>query len=75
MVMRTIQIRVSEEVAQRLENASEEERRKIEALLSLKLGNLTKPRRSLEEVMDSMAEYAKSQGLTPEILESILNDE
>jgi hypothetical protein len=34
---------------------------------------LLEDERSLEEVMDSMSEYAQSQGLTPEILESILN--
>jgi len=67
MNMKTIQIRVSEEVAKRLEAISEEERRKIEALLSLQLGDLTKPERSLEEVMNSMSEYAQSQGLTLEI--------
>jgi hypothetical protein len=37
MEMKTIQIRVSEEVAKRFEAASQEERRKIEALLSLQL--------------------------------------
>jgi hypothetical protein len=41
----------------------------------LKLEDLTKPKRSLEEVMDSMGQYDQAQGLTPEILESILNDE
>lgn len=69
MEMKTIQIRVSEAIAKRFEAASEEERRKIEALLSLQLGDLTEPERSLEEVMDSMSEYAQSQGLAPEILE------
>lgn len=73
MNMKTIQIRVSEEVAKRFEAASEEKRRKIEALLSLRLGDLTEPERSLEEVMDSMSEYAEAQGLTPEILETIVN--
>jgi len=73
--MKTIQIRVSEEVAKRLEAISEEERRKREALLSLQLGDLTEPERSLEEVMDSMSEYAQSQGLTPDILTSFLDTE
>jgi hypothetical protein len=75
METKTIQIRVSTEVAERFEAASEEDRRKIEALLSLQLGDLTRPKRSLEEIMDSMSRYAQSQGLTPEILESILNEE
>ena len=73
--MKTIQIRVSSEIADKFEAASEQEKRKIEALLSLKLGDLTKPERSLEEVMDSMSDYAQAQGLTPKILEKILNDE
>jgi len=75
MEMKTIQIRVRSEIEGKFEAASEQERLKIEALLSLKLGDLTKPKRSLEEVMDSMGDYAQAQGLTPEILESILNDE
>ena len=73
MEMKTIQIRVTEAIAKRFEAASEEERRKIEALLSLQLGDLTEPERSLEEVMDSMSEYAQPQGLTEEILETIVN--
>lgn len=75
METKTIQIRVSVEAAERFEAATEEDRRKIEALLSLQLGDLTQPKRSLEEIMDSMSSYAQSQGLTPEVLESILNDE
>ena len=74
METKTIQIRVSAEVAERFESASKEEQRKIEALLSLQIGDLTQPKRSLEEVMDSMGQYAQAQGLTPEILESILSD-
>ncbi|NJL48413.1 MAG: hypothetical protein HC929_14205 [Leptolyngbyaceae cyanobacterium SM2_5_2] len=74
MDTKTIPIRVSAEAAEGFEAASEEDQRKIEALLSLQLGDLTQPRRSLEEIMDSMSNYAQSQGLTPEILESILND-
>lgn len=75
METKTIRIRVSAEAAERFEAASEEDRRKIEALPSLQLGDLTQPLRSLEEIMDSMGNYAQSQGLTPEILESILNEE
>ncbi|XGB42570.1 MAG: hypothetical protein LVS60_01500 [Nodosilinea sp. LVE1205-7] len=75
METKTIQIRVSAEAAERFEAASEEDRRKIEVLLSLELGDLTQPQRSLEEIMNSMGNYAQSQGLTPEILESILNEE
>lgn len=75
MKMRTIHIRVSEEVAEKFAAASEEERRKIEALLSLQLEDLVAPKRSLSEIMDAVSENAQARGLTPEILESILNDE
>lgn len=75
METKTIRIRVSAEAAERFEAASEDDRRKIEALLSLQLGDLTRPQRSLEEIMNSMSNYAQSQGLTSEILESILSDE
>jgi hypothetical protein len=75
METKTIQIRVSAQVAERFEAASEEEQRKIEALLNLQLGDITQPKLSLKESMYSMGDYAQSQGLTPEILESILNDE
>lgn len=73
MEMKTIQIRVSADVAERFAAASEEDRRKIEALLSLQLGDLTQPKRSLEEIMDSMSEYAQAQGLTPDVLASVLD--
>jgi hypothetical protein len=62
METKTIQIRVSAEAAERFEAASKEDQRKIEALLSLQLGDLTQPKRSLEEIMDSMNSYAQSQG-------------
>jgi hypothetical protein len=75
MKTKTIQIRVGAEVAERFEAAPKEEQRKIEALLNLQLGDLTQPKRSLEEIMNFISNYAQSQGLTPAILKSILNDE
>jgi hypothetical protein len=73
METKTIQIRVSAEVAEQFEAASEEERAKMEALISLQLKSFARPTRSLEEIMESMSDYAQSKGLTPETLESILN--
>jgi hypothetical protein len=75
METKTIQIRVSAEAAERFEAAAEEDQRKIEALLSLQLGDLIQAKRSLEEIMNSMSNYAHSQGLTPAILEFIMNNE
>ncbi len=75
MQTKTIAIRVNAEVARIFEAASEEERRKLEALLSLKLSEATRRKRPLEEVMSEMSRNARSRGLTPEILDSILFDE
>ena len=75
METKTITIRVNAEVARMFEAASEEHRRKLEALLSLKLSDPTRRKRSLEEVMSEISRNAQARGLTPEILDSILNEE
>lgn len=75
METRAITIRVNAEVARIFEAASEEQRRKLEALLSLKLGDATRIKRPLEEVMSEISRNAQARGLTPEIVDSILNEE
>ena len=71
-----ITIEVDAEAASVYNAASPEEQKKMQLLLSLRLRNLTlKPRRPLREIMDEMAAEAAANGLTPEILESILKDE
>ena len=68
-----ITIEVDEQTAKVYVEASPKERCKIELWLSLRLREYANSgRRSLEEVMDEMASEAKANGLTPEILESIL---
>ncbi len=75
METKTITICVDADVARIFEAASEEQRRKLEALLSLKLGDVTRRKRSLEEVMSAISRNAQARGLTPELLDSILNEE
>ena len=75
MQTKTIAIRVNGEVAKIFEAASEEQRRKLEALLSLKLSDVIRHKRPLEEVMNEMSRNAQARGLTPEILDSILFEE
>ena len=66
-----ITIRVKPELADAYRSASEEDRRKLDVLLGLSLADyLEGP--SLQEAMHAMSEEAKRNGLTPEILESIL---
>lgn len=72
MKTKTIQIQVTPEAAQTYEAASQENRRKLDALLSLKLSDVGRGRRSLEVIMDEVGRKAQEQGMTPEVLESIL---
>ncbi|MGF1541987.1 MAG: hypothetical protein ACFCU5_16315 [Pleurocapsa sp.] len=74
MDTKNITIRVNAEVARIFETASEEQRRKLEALLSLKLSDATRDKRTLEEVMSEISQNAQARGLTPEILDSLLNE-
>ena len=74
MDTKNITIRVNAEVARIFETASEEQRRKMEALLSLKLSDATRNKRTLEEVMSEISQNAQARGLTPEILDSLLNE-
>lgn len=72
----TISIDVDAEAARAFSAASTEQRRKLELLLSLRLRELTRgPARPLAEVMDEMGAEAEARGLTPEILDALLNDE
>ena len=74
MTTKPITIHVSPEAAHTYEAASAEERRKLDALLSLKLTETTRNERPLEEIMSDISREAQERGLTPEILESLLNE-
>jgi len=76
MTTATISLEVDADTARSFAAASAEERRKLQLLLRLRLRELTaRPPRPLKEVMDEVGRYAEAQGLTPEILESLLRDE
>ena len=71
-----ITIEVDAEAAKAYAAATPEERLKMQWLLSLRLRDLTlKPHRDLLETMDKLSAEAQANGLTPEILESILRGE
>jgi len=74
MEIKEITIRVNAEFPRVFEAVSEEQRHKVEALLSLKLGELTLPKKPLEELMSEISRKAQERGLTPEILDSLLNE-
>ncbi len=69
-----ITIRVDAEAARAYRAASEEERRRLDLLLSLRLHDVLAPDKSLREIMQEISRKAQERGLTPEILESILHE-
>ncbi|HEX5103860.1 MAG TPA: hypothetical protein VFV87_08630 [Pirellulaceae bacterium] len=76
MTTETISIAVDAEAARALAQASTEDRRKLELLLSLRLKELVGgPSRPLSAIMDQMSAEAQARGLTPEALESLLQVE
>ena len=69
----TITIPLDLQTARAYESASPEEKRKIQALLSLWLRELAGERRvPLQEVLDEVGRKAQARGLTPEMLDSLL---
>lgn len=72
MATRTISVRVSDDAARTYESASDDERRKLDALLTIQLTQPHQPGRALEEVMNELSRKAEKRGLTREILDDIL---
>jgi hypothetical protein len=73
MANRTITIPIDFETSRAYESARPEEKRKMQALLSLWLRDLAaKQSRSLQEILDEVGREAKARGLTPEMLDSLL---
>ena len=64
MATQTITIRVSPEAARVYNTATAEQQRKLEALLSLKLTEVARTTRPLEEIMSEMSRNAQARGLT-----------
>ena len=74
METKPITIQVTAEAAQAYEAATVEEQRKLDALLSLKLREVSRQPRPLEDVMSEISRKAQERGLTPEILDDILSE-
>jgi hypothetical protein len=72
----TITIPLDAQTARAYSTASPEEKRKMEALLSVWLRGLAAGQYpSLQKVLDEIGRKAEARGLTPEILESLLKGE
>jgi hypothetical protein len=73
--MSTISIEVDADAARAYAAASEDQKRKLQLLLSLRLRELvTGPPRSLKEVLDEIGAQAEQRGLTPDILNTLLDE-
>ncbi|MBF2020299.1 MAG: hypothetical protein IGR93_09395 [Hydrococcus sp. C42_A2020_068] len=74
--MSEITIEVSPEVAAAYWSASLQERQKIRFIVSILLQKqVDRDVALLRELMDEISDRAKSRGLTPEILESVLSEQ
>ncbi len=74
MQTQNITIRVSPEAARAYQKAPVGERRKLDTLLSLKLSEVARSSRPLERVMGEISRKAQERGLTPELLDELLNE-
>ena len=70
-----ITVSVDSDVATIYRSASDEERRKLDLLISLRLRDITESRTSLRDIMLEISCNAQSRGLTREVLQSILDGE
>ena len=71
--MVTINVPLDDETAKIYEKASSADKRKMQLLLHLWLREFEQPSISLDKLMDDISRKAQERGLTPEVLDSILN--
>lgn len=71
-VMKTIEIKLDDDLAGKLLQLTEEE--KMDLSMWIRFWLYKKKPRPVWEVISEVSEYAKTQGLTPEILEKLLSE-
>lgn len=69
-----ITVSVDPDVASAYRLASDTERRKLDLLVNLRLRDATRSKASLKDIMAEISRKAQERGLTPDILESILDE-
>jgi hypothetical protein len=72
--MKAISIQVDEDIAREYNKIASEQRKRIDSLF-IQLVQQELKKISLMQIMDDISNEAERNGLTPEILESILADE
>ncbi len=69
-----ITVSVDPDVANAYRLASDDDRRKLDLLVNLRLRDATRSKASLKDVMLEVSQNAQQRGLTPEILQSMLDE-
>ena len=69
-----ITVSVDPDVADVYRSASDDDRRKLDLLINLRLREATESGRPLRAILLEISREAQRRGLTPEILQSILDD-
>ena len=69
-----ITVSVDTDVADAYRAASDRDRRKLDLLVNLRLREAMRSKDALRDVMRDISRSAQRRGLTPEILQSILNE-
>lgn len=70
-----ITVCVDSDVAHRYRSASDNDRRKLDLLVNMRLRDVTESGKALRESILEISRRAQGRGLTPEILQSILEKE
>ena len=70
-----ITVSVDSKVAELYRSASATDRRKLDLLVNLRLHEVTRPGRTLKEIIHEVSRNAQVRGLTPDVLQSILGEE
>jgi len=70
----SITVQVDQKTARLYQKVTAKDREKLRVLLSICLRELVSPSPQLDAVMDEISEKAVARGLTPDILESLLDE-
>ena len=75
MAIDQITVSVDPDVAEAYRSASDEDRRKLDLLVNLRLRDATRSKGSLKDIMRDISQKSEQHGLTPDGLHSILHDQ
>ena len=70
-----ITVSVDSDVANIYRSVSNKKRRKLDLLINLRLRDAAESEKSLQNIMQEISRNAQHRGLTPDILQAILDEE